>query len=326
MGLWKLAWGLGLFVAGFLLLRKVGALWAIQNSQLVERYLGRPWPAFVVALLATGLLHSSSAFLTLLVGLAQSGTVPIVALLAAILGANVGTTTTAQLASLPTPNIFLLLAGLLLFFSGQGFQSLVWLFFRPGRLQGGKGSSPKDVGLLLFGLGLLLTGLGWAGQAASFANWPQLARYLAAAQTSPLAGVLAGALASAIIQSSTLLVGFLMGLVTGGKISLPCAVAIVVGANVGTTADVLVAAIGTKAPARRVAVGHLVVNAIGALLYVIFPMLLVKLVAGQSPARAVAWAHTFFNLSGLLLWPFLPALAKLLLWLVPEDHGKERNK
>lgn len=323
MGLWNLAFGLFSFVAGFLILRSSGAKWAAQNSRLVEKYLGRPWPAFLVALLATGLLHSSSAFLALLVGLAASGGIPTVAALTAILGANVGTTTTAQLASLPTPNLLLLGMGLVLLFAGRGFSILIWFFFRPGRSIAGKNSAPEALGQLLFGLGLLLTGLDFLAANSSFASGRLLSRFFTAAQASPLAGVLAGTLVSALIQSSTLLVGMLMGLVTNGQIGLPGAVAIIVGANVGTTADVLVTAIGAKAPARRVAVGHLLVNIMGAMLFVLFPRLLVKLVSNQSPARAVACAHTFFNLSGLLIWPLLPVLAGLLEWLIP-DHEKER--
>gem|GEM_PF-1601551 len=322
--MWNLALGLVCFVAGFLLLRRSGSVWAAAGgARFVEKYLARPGAAFVVAILATGLLHSSSAFLALLVGLSGSGRVPTAAALGAILGANVGTTTTAQLASLPTPKMLFILLGLGLFLVGQLYRHVLWLVSRSGRTKAGTASSPATFGLLLFGLGLLLLGLEKLGSAARFASWPPLARLLIAAQASPLAGVLTGTLVSALIQSSTLLVGILMGLVAAGKLGLPGAVAVIVGANVGTTADVLVVALGAPAPARRVAVGHLLLNIAGAVLFVIFPGVLVRLVVRQSPQRAVAWSHTLFNLSGILFWPLLPSMARLLEILVP-DNGKER--
>ncbi len=320
----KLVAGFLLFLAGFLLLRRSGARWAAEGGQpLVRRYLGRTGPAFAVALLATACLHSSSAFLTLLLGLAESGAIPTVAALAATLGANVGTTATALLASLPVPRRALFFTGTLFFVAGARFRRFRWLWIRAGRSGAGKCSSLADFGLLLLGLGILLAGLDLlAAQAASLTEWKPFADLLAVSGN-PALGVLGGAVSSAVLQSSTLLVSLLTGLLRSGKLVLEDAVAIVVGANIGTTADVLVASALARPEARRVAFGHLLINVLGAGAFLVCPNILTRPLAGQNPARALAYAHTLFNLGGLLLWPLLPNLAGLLERV---SKGEERQR
>lgn len=323
----KLLGGLLTFGAGFLFLRRAGSEWSHHGgAQLVEKYLGSSGLAFLVALAATALMHSSSAFLALLVALAESGRIPTVAALGAILGANVGTTATAQLAALPTPNFSFIVLGILLALLGRGYREIVWHFHYRGKSHRGHSGSAATVGEILLGLGLILTGLQFLEQTASFARWPQLTRALSLAEGGAIPGVLAGCLASALVQSSTLLIGVLMGLVASGKVGIEAAVAVIVGANVGTTLDVLVFAIGAKPRARRVAWGHLFLNIVGAILFMVYPQFLVRLVKRQSPRQAVAWAHTLFNLSGILFWPFLPLLAKFLERLIPDGKGKEQQR
>lgn len=317
--MWRLPVGVVLFVAGFLILRTSGAEWA-GRAPFVGRYLSRPGSAFMVSLLCTACLHSSSAFLALLLGFAESGRIPTAAGLAAALGANVGTTFTALLASFPTPNSALAAAGFLLWLLGRVEFSC--LLVTRGKSCGTSGS-PSTFGLVLLGLGVLLAGMEFIeGQAQLLTGWPPFEKFLASCRSYP-AGVLAGTVSAALLQSSTLLVGFLMGLVGSGKLALPAAIALVVGANIGTTADVLLAAAGAGRRAKQVAFGHLLLNVLGAALFLLCPKLLVGLVQGLEPARALAAAHTLFNLSGFLFWPFLPSLARLLERIC--DFRKERK-
>lgn len=142
----------------------------------------------------------------------------------------------------------------------------------------------------------------------------------------PLLGAIVGAIFTLIIQSSSATVAIVINLAGSGLISLPAGIAIMLGAEVGTCMDTLVATIGRGRPALRTGVFHLLFNLVSAILGIIFAPLLVQLVlsvsVGAGVGRQIANAQVIFNLIGVaVVILFLPAIARLLERLIPDVPG-----
>jgi len=149
---------------------------------------------------------------------------------------------------------------------------------------------------------------------------------LAMAADAPVMAVLAAAVFSALVHSSAATIGLGLALTTQGLITLPGAVAIVLGANVGTCATALAASVGATAEAKRVAVAHIAFKVLGAALVFPFiePFTALVAMTASDPARQVANAHTFFNLGiSLAFLPFTPLAARLIETLVPDDQRED---
>jgi phosphate:Na+ symporter len=268
----------------------------------------------LVALLSgagvTAMIQSSAATTLMLIGFVSAGLMSFRQTLGVILGADLGTTLTVQLIAFRFTEHALLLIGL-------GFATT----FIARR------SVPRDVGQAILGLGLMFLGLklildGVAPLRAS----PLAVDLLQVATDAPLVAVLVAAVFSALVTSSAATIGVALALATQGLITLAGAVAIVLGANIGTCATALAASIGATAEAKRVAVAHIAFKVLGAAL--VFPLIepFTALVAATTddPARQVANAHTFFNLGiSLLFLPFTPVAARVIEMLVPDDQREE---
>src|SRR4029077_2972714 len=181
---------------------------------------------------------------------------------------------------------------------------------------------PKDLGQALLGLGLVFLGLKLILHNASALRGSSLALdLLAAVAQSPAVGVLVGAVFSALVTSSAATLGLTLAFAHQGLLPLDGAVAVVLGANIGTCATALTASVGATAEAKRVAVAHIAFKVLGAAL--VFPFIgpftrLVEASRGD-PARQVANAHTFFNLGiSLLFLCFTPWAARVIEALVPQ--------
>jgi phosphate:Na+ symporter len=145
----------------------------------------------------------------------------------------------------------------------------------------------------------------------------------------PLLGALVGAMLTVIIQSSSGTVAIVITLASSGLISLPAGIAIMLGAEVGTCSDTLVATFGRGRQAIRTGVFHLVFNLISVILGIIFAPYLVQLVLAVSPGagvgRQVANAQILFNLLGVaVVIGFLPAIARGLEWIIPDAPGERQ--
>ncbi|HEU4368951.1 MAG TPA: Na/Pi cotransporter family protein [Methylomirabilota bacterium] len=260
--------------------------------------------------LVTAILQSSAATTLMLIGFVSAGLMTFRQTLGVILGADIGTTLTVQLIAFRITEYALLLVGL-------GFAAT----FIARR------STPKDVGHAILGLGLVFLGLKLIldGVAPLRAN-PLALELLQVAADTPLVAVLAAALFSALVSSSAATIGLGLALSTQGLISLEGAVAIVLGANIGTCATALAASVGATAEAKRVAAAHIAFKVLGAAL--VFPFIepFTALVAATAadPARQVANAHTFFNLGiSLAFLPFTPLAARIVETLVPDDQRED---
>jgi len=258
----------------------------------------------------TAVLQSSSATTVMLIGFVSAGLMAFRQTLGVILGADIGTTLTVQLIAFRITDYALLLVG-------TGF-TVVFLARR---------RAVKDVGQALLGFGLMFLGLKLIldGVAPLKAN-PLAIQLLAAVADNAVIAVLTAAVFSALVHSSAATIGLTLALATGGLIDLRGAVAIVLGANIGTCATALMASIGATAEAKRVAVAHIAFKLLG--VAVVFPFIdpLTALVASTAadPARQIANAHTLFNLGiSLLFLPFTPLASRAIEALVPEDHTGE---
>jgi phosphate:Na+ symporter len=265
-------YGLGAFSAE---IQRVG-------GETLKKWLGRltesRWRGVVLGAVATAIVQSSSAVTSLTVALVDAGTISFRSSLGVLLGANVGTTSTAWLVSLKLTSIgpFFIVFGTLLSALPTRFKIL--------------GKAAFYFGFIFFSLDVVSFTL------KPLAQNPLFMETLSRAST-PLMGVLAGMLITAIVQSSSITTGLSILLVQQDIMAATAAIPVVIGANIGTTATALVASIKMHRTARRVAVANLCFNAFGVLLFLPFlGRFAAKVVefAGD-PGRAVAWAQLIFN-------------------------------
>ncbi len=262
---------------------------------------------------ATTFLESSSVTIIMVIAMVSSGVLTFVQSLGVVLGSNIGTAVGAQIISLDIEQYvpILMFAGLLLLFVGK---TQTW----------------KNIGIILLGFGLMFYGLEAIDEAMKpFRNYQPFIDLMQTLGKNPLLGALVGAIFTVIIQSSSATVAIVITLASSGLISLPAGIAIMLGAEVGTCADTLVATIGRGRPALRTGVFHLLFNVVSAILGIIFAPLLVQLVlavsGGAGVGRQVANAQILFNLIGVaVVILFLPAVARLLEKLIPDAPGDRK--
>jgi phosphate:Na+ symporter len=236
------------------------------------------WRALVLGAMATAIVQSSSATTSLTVALVDAGTITFRSSLDVLLGANIGTTSTAWLVSLKLTSIgsFFIVFGTLLSALPTRFRML--------------GKAAFYFGFIFFSLDVISFTL------RPLAQNPVFAEVLSRSRT-PLMGVLVGMLVTALVQSSSVTVGLCILLVQQNILPGAAAIPIVIGANIGSTATALVASIKMRKTARRVAVANLCFNIFGVLLFLPFlGWFAMTIVAfAGNPGMAVAWAQLIFN-------------------------------
>jgi phosphate:Na+ symporter len=252
-------------------------------------------------------LDSSSVVIILLITIVDTGLMPFANSLPAILGANIGTTFSSQLFAwnvdtyAPVP----IAVGLL-------WKALA------------KSDKAKQRADILLGLGLVLFGLNIIGTAAEpLQEHPEIVAQLKRLEN-PLLGVAAGALLTIVIQSSSAMMGIVITLAGGGPITLPAGIAIMLGAEIGTCADTLIATVGRSRAAVKAGIFHLGFNIVS----VAFGVLLIEQLARFGTATAsdtgqrIANAHVLFNVAGALIaLPFVTGASRMLDRIVPERPG-----
>jgi phosphate:Na+ symporter len=255
--------------------------------------------------LVTAIIQSSAATTLMLIGFVSAGLMTFRQTLGIILGADIGTTFTVQLIAFKVTEWSLLLVGL-------GFVITL--------IAGRRG---KDVGQAILGLGLMFLGLKLILDGVAPLKSNALAvQLLEAVAASPVIAILVAAGFSALVASSAATIGLTLALVSQGLIPLHGAVAIVLGANIGTCATALTAAVGATAEAKRVALAHIAFKLLGAALILPFiePFTQLVQMSAVDPARQVANAHTFFNLGiSLAFLPFTGLAARAIETMVPDD-------
>lgn len=299
------ATGLAVFLFGMQLIRfGLKALAGDRMETLLLRFTRTPARGMITGLLITSFLQSSSAVTVLAIGLVDAGILTFPQTIGIILGTNIGTTITTEILALNIEDfaVPMLLAGGLM-------HLLPWK-----RLKG--------TGLAVAGFGCIFLGMEamqWLSIPLKEQGW--ITGILGQGKDPIWTGIAAGTLLTAVIQSSSAAVAMTMGFYSSDLLSLPVAIAIVLGSNVGTCVTGLIASIGTGRAAKQVAVAHLILNIVGVLLFapIVYWMADTVRLLARDPAAQVAHVQTLFNIiCSLIALPFVHPFAKLVTALVPD--------
>jgi phosphate:Na+ symporter len=284
-----------------------------------NRFMGALTGAFV-----TAVLNSSSVTTVLVVGFISAGFMTLAQSIGIIMGANIGSTFTAQIVAFNVTQYALIMvaAGFFMLFAG-------------------KQEKVRHYGAMIMGLGLVFYGMGVMGHGMAPLRTYQPFIDLMSRMENPLLGILVGAVFTGLVQSSAATTGIAIVMAAGGLITLPAGIALSFGANIGTCVTALLAAIGKPTDAVRAAVVHIVFNVAGVLVWILFIPQLADFVAAISPAapeltgkarmaaevpRQIANAHTVFNVANTLLFiGFTSGFARLVERLVPGKPEAEEK-
>ena len=302
--------GLGLFLFGMNLMGE--ALEKAAGSKLkkiIELLTSNIFMGVLVGTLVTAVIQSSSATTVMVVGFVNAGIMTLPQAVGVIMGANIGTTVTAQLVSID-------MNGLAPVALGIGI--ILYLF-------GGKPKT-KHIAEVLIGFGILFTGMDFMKEAVQpLSEYQGFTNALLTFGKYPILGLLLGFGITAIIQSSSASMGMLVVLASQGLIPLNSALPILYGQNIGTCVTSLLSSIGASISAKRAALIHLIFNILGTVIFLLFLNKIV--VAGvtyidpNNVARQIANVHTIFNIaSTLILLPFNKMIIKLATRLIPDSH------
>jgi len=314
----KLFGGLALFLFG--MEQMADALKAVAGERMkiilarltTNRFMGAMTGAFV-----TAVIQSSSVTTVLVVGFITAGLMSMAQSIGVIMGANIGTTITAQIVAFKVTKAALLMVAV-------GF----------GMLSFTKQEKIKQYGAMLMGLGLIFFGMSVMSDAMSPLRSYQPFLDLMTSMDNPLIGILVAAAFTGLIQSSSATTGIVIVMASQGFISLQAGIALAFGANIGTCVTAMLASIGKPREAVRAAVVHVMFNVFGVLVWVGFIGQLAEFVTWFSPShpglsgvdrlaadtpRQIANAHTVFNISNTLIFiGFTGQFARLVEWLVPD--------
>ena len=295
---------------------------------LLDKMTGRVMTGFLTGMAITAVIQSSSATTVMVVGFVNSGLMTLRQAINVIMGANVGTTVTAwllSLAGISSGNVWI---DLLKPTSFTPVLALVGIVL----YMSCKSSKRKDTGVILLGFATLMFGMDtMSGAVAGLKDVPAFAQLFVAFKN-PVLGVLAGAVLTGIIQSSSASVGILQALAVTGQVSYAAAIPIIMGQNIGTCITALLSSVGTNKNAKRAAVVHLMFNVIGVVV-LLTAFCIVKAVFApsilQMPATmyGIAVAHSCFNvICTALLLPCGGLLEKLAVRLVPDGPQEKAEQ
>ena len=320
--------GLCLFLFGMNLMgealeRRAGASLRLLLGKLTtNRMMG-----FLTGLAVTAVIQSSSATTVMVVGFVNSGLLTLGQAINVIMGANVGTTVTSWILSLggiESGNLFVQLLKPTSFTPVLALIGIIYYMFI-------KDSRKKDTGMILLGFATLMFGMDTMSSAVSGLKDVPAFQQLFLLFTNPILGVIAGAVLTAVIQSSSASVGILQALSSTGSVTYAAAVPIIMGQNIGTCVTAMLSSVGTTKNAKRAAVVHLMFNVIGTvvclLLFMAVQALFSPAVLGESATYfGIAICHTLFNvICTVILLPSGKLLEKLVCRMVPDNTVPEAN-
>jgi phosphate:Na+ symporter len=318
--------GLSLFLFGMNLMgqalerRAGGSLRSLLGRLTTNRIAG-----LLTGLGITAVIQSSSATTVMVVGFVNSGLMTLRQAINVIMGANIGTTVTAwilSLAGIDSGNLFVKLLKPASFTPVLALIGIIlYMFVRNDR--------KKDTGMILLGFATLMTGMETMSGAVSGLRSVPAFQNLFLLFQNPVLGVAAGAILTAVIQSSSASVGILQALAVTGQVSYGAAIPIIMGQNIGTCVTAMLSAIGANKNAKRAALVHLSFNVIGAavwlaVFYVVKVTVAPALFGEPASLLGIAVAHTVFNaLCTVLMLPLAGFLERLVIVLVPDAKQPE---
>ena len=327
ISIFKLLGGLALLIYGMKSLSTgLKKLSGSKLEQILTHVTDNAFKALLVGFLITVATQSSATTTVIIVGLVNSGILKLRNSIPIIMGANIGTTINSQILRLANieGNSFLTLIS-------PATIAPVLLIVGLLIIQKSKKAKNKDIGQLVFSLGLLFTGMiTMINIASSFSKLPILTDILKKL-SNPILGVLAGAVVTAIVQSSAATVGILQAISTTGIMTFSTTIPIILGQNIGTCVTSMIASIGGNKNARRVATVHLYFNLIGTILFLIGIYTYQHFIGfpfwnGPIDMGGIANFHTIFNVvSTLVLFPFIKQIEKLTLITIKDKKEDEEE-
>lgn len=304
--------GLGLFLYGMNLMG-MGLQKAAGEKlkKLIEVLTNNRLMGVLVGALVTMIIQSSSATTVMIIGFVNAGLMTLTQAVGVIMGANIGTTITAQLIAFNLTDIAPLSMAI-----GVG----IWLFTSK--------KSAKDFAEILIGFGLLFMGMDMMGNSLAPLSKNPAFKNVILSLNDPFLGVLVGLGLTTILQSSSASIGILQALAREGLIGLNIAFPVLFGDNIGTTTTALLSSIGTNKTAKRAAIIHFLFNLIGTIIFItILRVPVQKIVIAITPnnvQKQIANAHTIFNILNVIIqFPFAGFLVKIANKLVPGDIDEE---
>lgn len=307
--------GLALFLYGMQMMSNgLEAAAGNKMKQILEKLTANRFLGVLVGAGITAVIQSSSATTVMVVGFVNSGMMTLKQAVWIIMGANIGTTITGQLIALDVGELAPL-------FAFAGVALIVFV----------KKQKVHHYGLIVAGLGILFIGMEMMSGAMMPLRESEAFVSLMTKFSNPVLGILAGAVFTAVIQSSSASVGILQALAGSGLIGLSNAVYVLFGQNIGTCITAILAAIGTSRNAKRTTVIHLTFNLIGTAIFTVVCIAtpLTALVESFTPGNVssqIANMHTLFNIvTTLLLLPFGNYLAKAAVRILPEKQDEQAD-
>jgi phosphate:Na+ symporter len=293
--------------------------------RILEVLTSNPVMGILVGTLVTMIIQSSSATTVMVVGFVSANLMTLPQAIGVIMGANIGTTVTAQIVAFNLGEYAYLITAV-------GF--ILFFFFNKKII--------KYVGQIIFAFGLLFIGLNVMSDAMKpLAQSAMFEDIIHRVSDTPILGLFVGTLVTLIVQSSSATIAVLLNLAqepdANGQalISLQGALPILFGSNLGTTITGILASIGARVNGKRAAMAHTVFNAVGSVLFMLILPYFAKFVVFISPkgteteviARQIANAHTSFNIVNTILWaPFVLILAKVVTFLVRGEEETIENR
>ncbi|HJL78109.1 MAG TPA: Na/Pi cotransporter family protein [Candidatus Marinimicrobia bacterium] len=303
--------GLGMFLYGMEMMSDGMKMTAGNRMRaILKKLTSNRFIAVFVGAFITMIIQSSSATTVMLVSFVNSGLLNFVQALGVILGSNIGSTVTAQIVAFKVTDYALLLIAV---------GSIMTLF--------SKKDTAKHIGFVILGFGLLFYGMKVMSDTMKPLRTDPTFNSILTSFENPFLGILAGAIFTALIQSSSATTGIVITLASSGSITLEAGIPLIFGANIGTCITALLAGLKATRDAKRVAIGHVLFNLVGVLAFCFWIPAFADLVAQTTDnvPRQIANAHTIFNIvSTILFIPFAPFISKTIIRYFP-DKEKLRN-
>ena len=290
---------IGLFILGMTLLRSGLATISKESFKTKLRYFtDTPWKGLLAGIFMTCILQSSSAVMVITLGFISTGMLSFTQSIGIILGTNIGTTITTELITFDIQAFLIPLMVL----------AILCLFIRKKKMQ--------SIGLILLGISFVFTAMGgFEYLARPLGKSAFMSPLLLSLDDSYLLSVLAGIILTGIIQSSTATTGIIMGFLTNGSMHIDTGVAIMLGSNIGTCVDVLLASIGGGREAKLTAYAHIWLNVMGVIAFYPFIgwLAYVGKELAQSPDVQLAHTSVLFNVTcSLLVLPFAKSFGNMI--------------
>lgn len=308
--------GLGLFIYGMHLmaagLQKAAGK---KLERIIETLTKNRIIGVLVGAVVTAIIQSSSATTVMVVGFVNAGIMNLQQAVGLIMGANIGTTMTAQIVSFKLEAYAPVAVGLGMF---------MYMISKKQR--------NKHLAEILLGFGILFIGMEFLKDALTpLREVEAFKELLISFGANPVLGLLIGFALTFIVQSSSASIGMLIALASKGLLPIEAALPILYGDNIGTCTTALISSIGTNKNAKRAAIMHLTFNVIGSLIFMLVLTVPIKhLVVNMDPTdvpRQIANAHTLFNLINVVIQlPFAFVLIKIATWLVPDGKDGDADK